>query len=109
MAGLPFFRVAVSGPSMLPTLDDGEWWVAVRGARVRPGDLVVVERLGDAPGLAVKRAVRREPSGWWLEGDNHGVSRDSRDFGAVPDAAIVGRLMWRYRPLPVKRARRLGG
>lgn len=107
--GLPLLRVAVSGPSMAPTLADGEWWIALRGSEIRDGDLVVVEGLGDAPGLAVKRAVRREAGGWWLEGDNAGVSRDSRHFGAVPDQAIVGRLLLRYRPLPLRRACHLGG
>lgn len=110
---LPLLRVAVSGPSMVPTLGDGEWWIAQRrsgmAAGIAAGDLVVIEGLGDAPGLAVKRAIRREAVGWWVEGDNSAVSRDSRHFGAVPDEAIVGRLLVRYRPLPLRRARHLGG
>jgi len=46
----------------------------------------------------VKRAVRREAGGWWLESDNRDVKAvDSRKFGPVPDALIAGRMLLRYR------------
>lgn len=38
------FRVAVSGPSMRPALDDGDFLVAVRARRLARGDVVVVRR-----------------------------------------------------------------
>jgi nickel-type superoxide dismutase maturation protease len=96
-------RVAVAGESMAPTLRDGDWLVCRRVAPdhvVRPGDVVVVER-PDRPGLLlVKRAVRREADGWWVEGDNAAASDDSRVFGAVPDALVVARVLARYWPRP---------
>ena len=49
----------------------------------------------------VKRVVRAEGSGWWLEGDNPEFSDDSRAFGAVD--TVLGTLVFRYSPL-IRRA-----
>lgn len=99
----PYLRVAVSGGSMLPTLADGDWLICrrVRGtAGVREGDVVVLER-PDRPGLLiVKRVVRRDGSGWWVEGDNAAASDDSRLFGPVPDRHVIARVSARYWPRP---------
>ena len=35
----------------------------------------------------------------WLEGDNKGRSRDSRDFGPVPYGLLRGRVICRVWPL----------
>ena len=85
---------------MAPALCDGEWWLALRTRRFGAGDIVVIEHPEYAGLLAVKRLVRRDGDGWWVEGDNPAASRDSRHFGAIADARIRGRLMVRYRPLP---------
>src|SRR5690348_14706954 len=54
---LPWQIVRVSGPSMAPALVTGDRLIVRRGARVRPGD-VVLGRFADLPGLwVVKRAV----------------------------------------------------
>jgi len=99
----PYLRVAVAGESMTPTLADGDWLWCRRldGSRgVRAGDVVVLER-PDRPGLLlVKRVVRREPDGWWVEGDNAAASDDSRLFGSVPDERLVARVVLRYAPRP---------
>jgi nickel-type superoxide dismutase maturation protease len=98
-----YLRVAVAGESMLPTLRDGDWLLCrrVRGvAGVREGDVVVLER-PDRPGLlVVKRVVRREGHGWWVEGDNAAASDDSRLFGPVPHDCLVARVVARYWPRP---------
>ena len=94
MATLPLMRVVVSGPSMIPTLVPGESVWVMRTRRIRPGDIVVFRdpRGGDL--LLVKRAVRREAGGWWLEGEIGGEHLpDSRAFGVVPEFAIVGRVL----------------
>lgn len=89
--------VAIAGPSMEPALRSGDWWLVRTGARVRPGAIVVATH-PERPDLAiVKRAVRREAGGWWLEGDNPAIRDDSRTFGPVPEAAIRGVLWLRYR------------
>jgi hypothetical protein len=100
----PLWRIAVAEQSMEPALTPGDWLLAWRGLpgsgppRVRPGQIVMAWQPGRSEFLLVKRAVRREPGGWWLESDNRDVAAiDSRAFGPVPDAAIAGRMLLRYR------------
>jgi nickel-type superoxide dismutase maturation protease len=116
--------VRVAGPSMAPTLRDGDG-LLVRGVPVntsgifgrsarrrrrgvRPGDVVVAEHPRRPGFLVVKRAVRREGEGWWLVGDNDFVTSDSREFGAVADRAVLGRAVLRFRdPLRIARVGKL--
>jgi phage repressor protein C with HTH and peptisase S24 domain len=86
--------VLVRGPSMTPTLRQGDAVLARRGGRSpRPGD-VVVGRFRSRPDLlVVKRVVRREGDGWWLEGDNELVADDSRRYG-VADVTARVLLQW---------------
>jgi nickel-type superoxide dismutase maturation protease len=106
---LPFTTVRVVGPSMEPSVSNAEWWVVRRGGRLRAGDVVLLTHPG-RPGLRlVKRAVRREGDRWWVEGDSPMSNDDSRAFGPVSPSLVEGRLLFRYRPLPPKRASRLGG
>jgi nickel-type superoxide dismutase maturation protease len=100
----PLWRVAVAERSMEPALAPGDWLIAWRGlrrgrpVRVRPGQLVIARHPGRPDFLLVKRAVRRDGGGWWLESDNRNVSAvDSRTFGAVPPGEITGRVVLRYR------------
>jgi phage repressor protein C with HTH and peptisase S24 domain len=89
--------VLVRGPSMVPTLRDGDALLVLRHGRVRPGQ-VVVGRFRSRPELlVVKRAVRPESDGWWLEGDNAFVTDDSRAFGV---ADVIGPAILRYWPRP---------
>lgn len=101
----PVFRVAIEGLSMLPTLAPGEWWLARRTGSIWSGDLVVFDHPSNPGLIAVKRAVRWEADGWWVEGDNPGASEDSRHFGAIGADRILGRLWWRYRPWSLREAR----
>lgn len=91
-----WLRVAVTGPSMLPTLAPGEWLLVRRGTPPRPGAVVVVRR---PERLVVKRIVRAQDGGWWVEGDNAAASDDSRIFGVVRPEDVVGEVRWRYYPL----------
>jgi phage repressor protein C with HTH and peptisase S24 domain len=94
---LPWYPVLVRGPSMAPTLRDGDALLVRRTARVRSGD-VVVGRFRSRPDLlVVKRARRREGTGWWLAGDNQLVTDDSRAYGV---ADVDGRVVWRWWPRP---------
>ena len=106
MPRLPFFRVTVAGDSMEPGLVAGEWWIAVRTRRLHIGDIVVIQHPERDGMLAVKRLVRREGRRCWVEGDNSSRSRDSRHFGPLDQALILGRLLLRYAPLPPRRADR---
>ena len=102
----PLWRVAVAERSMEPALRPGDWLLAWRGVRagppprIRPGQIVLARHPGRPGMLLVKRAVRREPDGWWLESDNSGVGEvDSRAFGVVAAELIEGRVLARYWPL----------
>jgi nickel-type superoxide dismutase maturation protease len=104
------FRVEVEGSSMAPTLESGDWAVAVAPRRVRRGEIVVVEH-PERPGFdLVKRVTAvsgdRAPSGvllgvgWvWVEGDHADGSTDSRAFGPVRMEGVRGivRAVWRPR------------
>lgn len=86
---------------MLPTLHPGDACLVWRPGRRRAGQLVVMQLPGRP--LAVKRLTRRRDDGWEVAGDNPAESTDSRTLGALPEAALAGRVLWRYWP-PVRRA-----
>jgi phage repressor protein C with HTH and peptisase S24 domain len=95
---LGLLPVLVRGPSMSPTLRDGDAVLARRGGRSpRPGD-VVLGRFRSRPDLlVVKRVVRAEGSGWWLQSDNEYVADDSRRYGV---ADVDARVLFRWWPRP---------
>jgi signal peptidase I len=80
---------------MEPTLREGDVLLVLHGARPRAGGLVVV-RLPDGV-VAVKRAVRREPGGWWVERDNPTEGVDSWRVGAIADEDVLARVLARVR------------
>lgn len=100
---LPLTRVRIVGPSMEPTLRNGEWWLVRRTSRVGVGDVVLLTHPRRPDLHVVKRIAQAREDGWWVLGDNPGVSDDSRQFGAVPTSAVVGRLWIRYGPLGRRR------
>ncbi|GAA3857998.1 nickel-type superoxide dismutase maturation protease [Streptomyces lacrimifluminis] len=94
-----FGWVAVTGPSMVPTLYPGDFLVVRYGNRVRVGDIVVLRHPFQQDLLVVKRAAERREGGWWVLGDNSFAGGDSTDYGTVPHDLILGRVRFRYRPL----------
>ena len=94
---LPLFAVLVRGPSMAPALRSGDALLARRGGRVRPGDVVIARFRSRPELLVIKRAVREQDGGWWLQGDNALVTDDSRAYGV---ADVIGRAVFRYWPQP---------
>ena len=94
---LSFTTVRVVGPSMEPAVQNGQWWVVRKGAKLRQGDVVLLQHPERSDLSVVKRLSHREDSGWWVLGDNPRESDDSRQFGAVSDTLIIGRLIFRYR------------
>jgi nickel-type superoxide dismutase maturation protease len=98
-------RVEVRGASMEPTLLDGDRLVVVSrpwGDRLRPaaGDVVAVADPRDTGRVLVKRVASVDRVAATLEilGDAPDASTDSRDFGPVPVASVVGRVVHRYGP-----------
>ena len=92
---------------MQPALEPGDRLLIVTWpASVRAGDLVVVRDPEATSTFLVKRAAVVLPGGRVdVRGDSPNVSRDSRHFGPVPRALIVGRAVFRY--LPAHRRGRL--
>ena len=90
----------VAGPSMSPTLADGDTVVVRYGAVVRPGAVVVLRHPIRAELLVIKRAVQQRPGGrWWVLGDNpYNETGDSTEYGAVPAELVLGRAYLRIRP-----------
>ena len=93
---------------MRPTLEPGDWALAILPDHIRPGDVVVVQH-PERPGFEmVKRVVSipggRAPDGTdlvdgvWVEGDDPASSTDSRVFGAVPMDLIRGRVRFVWWP-----------
>ena len=95
-----WWLVVVRGRSMAPTLVDGDRLLVRRGpAGARPGALVVVRLPGNRP-VAVKRLLRQEPGGWWVERDNPAEGVDSWQLGAVPEGDLLGVVALRLWPRP---------
>jgi nickel-type superoxide dismutase maturation protease len=95
---LPFGLAEVTGPSMVPTLHHADRLVVQYGARIRPGDVVVLRHPFQQDLLVVKRAAERREGGWWVLGDNAYAGGDSTDYGVVPEDLVLGRVRFRYRP-----------
>jgi len=109
----------LTGSSMEPTLHcarPGSGCLGSRADRVATvrkwlvspsrGDLVAVRvpaRAAAVCGLPagsvlIKRIVRVRGGRYFLEGDNRGASCDSRAWGAVPESALLGRVVATYWP-----------
>jgi phage repressor protein C with HTH and peptisase S24 domain len=91
----PLIAVLVQGPSMVPALRDGDAVLARRGGRpLRPGDVVLARFRARPDLLVVKRLIRVEPDGYWIEGDNEYGSDDSRGCGLADVCARVVLRWW---------------
>jgi hypothetical protein len=106
LAGVRLSRFVVCGPSMEPTLRDGDRLLVLRGParllRLRRGALVVarpralggrevVKRIAGAVETSAGRRLA-------LLGDNAPWSADSRSFGPVSVGEMSGRVLLRYWP-----------
>jgi nickel-type superoxide dismutase maturation protease len=93
----PWVLATVRGESMLPTLHPGDRLLVRVTPQLRTDDLAVV-RLPPDGTVAVKRVAHRETDGWWVERDNPRAGTDSWSVGAVPDDAVIGRVVVRLWP-----------
>lgn len=91
---LPYRRIRVIGPSMVPTLKHGDIVLARRTSQPRADDVAVVT-WGSRPGqLSIKRVTKPDRDGWHVEGDNPGASTDSRELGPAQVHGVVVARLW---------------
>lgn len=90
----PLRRVLVRGPSMAPTLADGDVLLVRPAKQPHVGDVVVVGWAARPGQLSVKRAVRPESGGWHVLGDFPDASTDSRTLGPARVQAVVLVRVW---------------
>lgn len=104
----------VQGPSMEPTLRDGDIVVVWQwGYRPSQGDIVITNSNNPFGVRLVKRVVAvggetytpetglstEVPDGSvFLVGDNRNHSRDSREAGAIPESEVMGKVVARVWP-----------
>jgi phage repressor protein C with HTH and peptisase S24 domain len=86
-------RVRVSGPSMVPTLTDGDLLLVRLGAGVRPGDVVLAQFVSRPGHFVLKRAERAMGSDWFVRSDNTFAGGDSAVHGP---ATVLGRVVLRW-------------
>jgi phage repressor protein C with HTH and peptisase S24 domain len=86
---IPWQRVRVSGPSMVPTLRHGDVVLVRHGAPVRSGDVVLARFRSMPERFVVKRAVHEVDGGWWLASDNAAAGGDSAAHGVADVLARV--------------------
>ena len=97
----PWRRVAVHGPSMLPTLQEGDRLLVVAWPRrLLRRELLVAARTPER--VVVKRVAAVRGDRVDLVGDNPAASTDYPD---TPVADVLGRVVYRY--APTSRAGRL--
>jgi len=82
---------------MEPTFGTGDVLVVRRGTH-RAGQVAVLRLPGERP-LAVKRLVRYEADGWWVERDNPREGVDSWAVGAIPEVDVLAHVVARVWPL----------
>jgi nickel-type superoxide dismutase maturation protease len=92
------YRMAVvSGLSMIPTLAPGERLLVRLDGPIVLGDIVVFERPNQ---FDIKRILRIEADGVFVQGDNDQVSTDSRTYGLIPHDNVIGVATYRLWPKP---------
>lgn len=92
--------MAVAGHSMEPALREGDWLLVLPPRRQpRIGEVVVVRDPREPTRLLLKRVAAVRDGEVTVMGDRRDHSTDSRYFGDVAIADVVGRAAFRYKPL----------
>ena len=105
-----FGTVRVSGHSMAPTFNDGDWllvWYSPR-MRIHIGQLILLRRPlysgAEVESLFIKRIAAITGSFVTVHGDNKYASTDSRQWGDVTREEIIGKVLGRYHKGKVKKS-----
>jgi len=98
-------RFVVADTSMQPALRPGDRVLVSTWSRLNVGDVAVLRDPESGRRWLVKRIIERTPGGFIVRGDNPNMSRDSRDFGPVDGALMIGKVVLRYLPSSPQRVR----
>lgn len=82
---------------MIPTLAPGERLLVRLDGPIVLGDIVVFNREQQ---FDIKRILRIEADGIFVQGDNDLVSTDSRTYGLIPHENVIGVATYRLWPKP---------
>jgi nickel-type superoxide dismutase maturation protease len=92
----PLYQYNISGNSMSPTFSAGDIIFVNRLSYlfVRPqvDDIVALHDPRDGKVL-IKRIIKIEGKGYFIQGDNKNSSTDSRVFGMIGKKAILGKVI----------------
>ncbi len=87
---------AVDGDSMVPSLTSGDKVLVDPSAMIAVGDIVLAKHPYKQNTRLIKRVTEISASGeYFLAGDNPDESTDSRTFGALRPADIIGKVVCR--------------
>jgi len=90
------YKYICEGPSMNPTLYDGEAVLVDPNAEIKVGDIVIAKQPIEQITETTKRVKSINERGhYFLVGDNLEDSEDSRHFGAVTRDYIKGKVVAR--------------
>jgi len=82
---------------MIPTLAPGERLLVRLDGPIVIGGIVVFKRDSQ---FDVKRVLRIDTEGIFVQGDNDLVSTDSRSYGLIPFEDVLGTVTYRLWPKP---------
>ncbi|MDI1242105.1 MAG: nickel-type superoxide dismutase maturation protease [bacterium] len=92
------YGMRVEGDSMVPSLRSGDRVLIDPKASLRPGDVVLARHPYKSSVRILKRLSSIEPDGrFYLSGDNLDGSTDSRTFGSISKADVVGKVVARLK------------
>ncbi len=95
MANFPLKIFKVADRSMEPNISEGDYVLAnLWSRRYSEGDIVVL-RHPTKDIMLIKRINRIEYGRYFVIGDNTESSEDSRKFGALDPAKIIGKVIWK--------------
>ena len=87
---------AVEGNSMRPVLREGEAVLIQKGSTLRVGEVVIACHPYKQSVRIIKRITKiHDPDRYELLGDDPGESTDSRTFGPIEGAMILGKVVAR--------------
>jgi nickel-type superoxide dismutase maturation protease len=92
----PILKYQIIGKSMRPTLKAGDMVLVNKAAYwlslPKRNDIIALRDPRDGKTL-IKRIIKIEEKGYFVQGDNKNASTDSRIFGMIRRSEIIGKII----------------